>query len=49
LPNIGGTIPNDAFSVNLGLPTLWIPHPYPGCRQHELNEHLPASIALEGL
>lgn len=49
LPNIGGTIPNDAFSVNLGLPTLWIPHSYPGCRQHGPNEHLPASIAREGI
>jgi acetylornithine deacetylase/succinyl-diaminopimelate desuccinylase-like protein len=48
LPNIGGTIPNDAFSVNLGLPTLWIPHSYPGCRQHGPNEHLPISIAEEG-
>ena len=34
LPNLGGTLPNDAFSELLGLPTIWIPHSYPGCSQH---------------
>lgn len=49
VPNLGGTVPNDAFSDILGLPTLWIPHSYPGCKQHAADEHLPMSIAQEGL
>ncbi|WP_266034751.1 M20 family metallopeptidase [Brucella intermedia] len=48
-PNIGGTVPNDAFSDILGLPTIWVPHSYPGCRQHGPDEHLPHQIAREGL
>jgi acetylornithine deacetylase/succinyl-diaminopimelate desuccinylase-like protein len=49
LPNLGGTLPNDAFADILGLPTIWIPHSYPGCSQHAANEHLLASVAREGL
>jgi acetylornithine deacetylase/succinyl-diaminopimelate desuccinylase-like protein len=49
LPNLGGTLPNDAFAELLGLPTLWVPHSYPGCSQHAANEHLLASVAREGL
>ena len=49
VPNLGGTVPNDAFSDILLLPTIWIPHSYPGCRQHAPNEHLPLSIVRQGL
>ncbi|QHI99676.1 M20/M25/M40 family metallo-hydrolase [Xylophilus rhododendri] len=49
LPNLGGTIPNDAFSEVLGLPTVWVPHSYPACSQHAPNEHLLGSVAREGL
>jgi acetylornithine deacetylase/succinyl-diaminopimelate desuccinylase-like protein len=49
LPNLGGTLPNDAFAEILGLPTIWIPHSYPGCSQHAPNEHLLAPLAREGL
>lgn len=49
LPNLGGSLPNDAFSEILQLPTVWIPHSYPGCSQHAPNEHLPIDIAREGL
>jgi acetylornithine deacetylase/succinyl-diaminopimelate desuccinylase-like protein len=49
LPNLGGSLPNDAFSVLLGLPTVWVPHSYPGCSQHAPNEHLPLAIVREGL
>ncbi|MBB3214708.1 acetylornithine deacetylase/succinyl-diaminopimelate desuccinylase-like protein [Herbaspirillum sp. Sphag1AN] len=49
LPNLGGTLPNDVFANVLGLPTLWIPHSYPGCAQHAANEHMLASIADEGM
>jgi acetylornithine deacetylase/succinyl-diaminopimelate desuccinylase-like protein len=49
LPNLGGSLPNDIFADNLGLPTVWVPHSYPGCSQHAPNEHLPLPIAREGL
>ncbi|MBB3455962.1 acetylornithine deacetylase/succinyl-diaminopimelate desuccinylase-like protein [Rhizobium sp. BK313] len=49
LPNLGGSLPNNIFSDLLGLPTIWIPHSYPGCLQHAANEHLPVSIVHEGL
>ncbi|OZC55602.1 hypothetical protein CH267_13680 [Rhodococcus sp. 06-621-2] len=49
LPNIGGSLPNYVFTDILGLPTVWMPHSYPGCRQHAPDEHLLASIAREGL
>jgi acetylornithine deacetylase/succinyl-diaminopimelate desuccinylase-like protein len=49
LPNLGGSLPNDAFSEILGMRTIWVPHSYPGCSQHAPNEHLPTHIAREGL
>ncbi len=49
LPNLGGSLPNDIFMNLLGLPTLWVPHSYPGCNQHAANEHLLPSVAREGL
>ncbi|MGN7292707.1 M20 family metallopeptidase [Rhizobium sp. SAFR-030] len=49
LPNLGGSLPNNIFSDQLGLPTVWIPHSYPGCLQHAANEHLPVGIVREGL
>jgi hypothetical protein len=49
LPNFGGSLPNDAFAEVLGLPTIWIPHSYPGCSQHAPNEHLPPEILRQGL
>lgn len=49
LPNLGGSLPNNIFSDILGLPTIWIPHSYPGCLQHAPDEHLPVSIVQEGL
>lgn len=49
LPNLGGSIPNDAFSDILGLPTIWIPHSYPACSQHAPDEHMLADVAREGL
>jgi acetylornithine deacetylase/succinyl-diaminopimelate desuccinylase-like protein len=49
LPNLGGTLPNDAFAEVLGLPTIWIPHSYPACSQHAAGEHLLGSVAREGL
>jgi acetylornithine deacetylase/succinyl-diaminopimelate desuccinylase-like protein len=49
LPNLGGTIPNDAFADELGLCTIWVPHSYPACAQHAPNEHLLAPVAREAL
>ncbi|WP_447927347.1 M20 family metallopeptidase [Vreelandella sp. EE27] len=49
IPNFGGALPNDTFSEILGLPTIWVPHSYPGCKQHAANEHLPKQLAYEGL
>lgn len=49
LPNLGGSLPNDIFSEVLGLPTIWVPHSFPGCSQHAPNEHLPPAILREGL
>ena len=49
LPNLGGSLPNDIFSDLLGLPTIWVPHSYPGCSQHAPNEHLPCNLAREAL
>lgn len=49
LPNLGGSLPNDIFSDGLGLPTVWVPHSYPGCSQHAPNEHLPLAIARDAL
>ncbi|MCP4023222.1 MAG: M20 family metallopeptidase [Desulfobacteraceae bacterium] len=49
LPNLGGTLPNDAFSHVIGMPTIWVPHSYGGCNQHAPNEHFLGKIAFEGL
>lgn len=48
-PNLGGTVPNDVFADILEQPTIWVPHSYPGCRQHGPDEHLPVDIARGGL
>lgn len=49
LPNLGGTLPNDAFSHVIGMPTIWIPHSYGGCNQHAPNEHVSGEIIKQGL
>ena len=49
LPNFGGSLPNDVFADELGLPTLWVPHSHPGCNQHAPDEHLLLAVAAEGL
>lgn len=49
LPNLGGSLPNDAFSKILGLPTVWVPHSYAACSQHAPNEHMLGSVARESL
>src|SRR6516162_3137617 len=49
LPNFGGSLPNDVFSDILGLPTIWVPHSYPGCSQHAPDEHILLSVTEEAL
>lgn len=49
LPNLGGTLPNDAFADILGLPTVWVPHSYPACAQHAPDEHFLAPLGREAL
>ena len=49
LPNFGGSLPNDVFSDALGLPTIWVPHSYPGCSQHAPDEHILLSVTEEAL
>ena len=49
LPNLGGSLPNDVFTDELALPTIWIPHSYPACAQHAPDEHLLAPLAREAL
>jgi len=49
LPNLGGSLPNDVFTDDLGLPTIWIPHSYPACAQHAPDEHLLGSLARQAL
>ncbi len=49
LPNFGGSLPNEVFSEALGLPTIWVPHSYPGCSQHAPNEHILLPVTEEAL
>jgi acetylornithine deacetylase/succinyl-diaminopimelate desuccinylase-like protein len=49
LPNFGGSLPNDVFSDTLGLPTIWVPHSYPGCSQHAPDEHILLSVTEQAL
>lgn len=49
LPSLGGSLPNDIFTEILGLPTVWVPHSYPGCSQHAPNEHLPRALFPEAV
>src|SRR5438445_3716174 len=49
LPNFGGSLPNDVFSDCLGLPTIWVPHSYPGCSQQAPDEHILLPVTEEAL
>jgi hypothetical protein len=49
LPNLGGSLPNDAFADELGMCTVWVPHSYPACAQHAPDEHLLGPLARQAL
>jgi len=40
IPSTGGSICNDIFTDDLGMPTIWIPHSYASCSQHWPDEHI---------
>jgi acetylornithine deacetylase/succinyl-diaminopimelate desuccinylase-like protein len=49
IPNSSGGLPGDVFVDCLGVPLVWIPHSYNGCKQHGPDEHLMVGPAREGL
>ncbi len=49
IPNSSGGLPGDVFVDHLGVPLVWVPHSYNGCKQHGPDEHLLTGPAREGL
>lgn len=49
IPNASGGLPGDVFVDHLGVPLVWVPHSYNGCKQHGPDEHFLAANAREGL
>lgn len=49
LPNLAGSLPNEAFTDILGLPTVWVPHSYGGCSQHAPDEHVLLPVCREAM
>ena len=43
------TVPSDAFARQLRVPTIWVPHSYPGCSQHAPDEHILLPVTEEAL
>ena len=40
IPSTGGSICNDLFTDDLGMPAIWVPHSYASCSQHWPDEHI---------
>jgi acetylornithine deacetylase/succinyl-diaminopimelate desuccinylase-like protein len=49
IPNSSGGLPGDVFVDHLGVPLVWVPHSYNGCKQHGPDEHLLKATAREGI
>lgn len=49
IPNASGGLPGHVFVNHLGVPLLWIPHSYNGCRQHGPDEHALPELFREGI
>jgi acetylornithine deacetylase/succinyl-diaminopimelate desuccinylase-like protein len=49
IPNSSGGLPGDVFVDYLGVPLVWIPHSYNGCKQHGPDEHYLIGPAREGI
>jgi acetylornithine deacetylase/succinyl-diaminopimelate desuccinylase-like protein len=49
VPSMGGSICNDIFTDDLGMPTVWIPHSYASCSQHWPDEHILVPLTRSAL
>ncbi|WP_426958745.1 M20/M25/M40 family metallo-hydrolase [Muricoccus radiodurans] len=49
IPNASGGLPGDVFVDHLGVPLVWVPHSYNGCKQHGPDEHVLPAMVREGL
>lgn len=49
LPCSSGSNPSEIFKAGLGVPVMWMPHSYAGCKQHGADEHGLKSLFREGL
>lgn len=51
IPSSGGSICNDVFTDDLGMPAIWVPHSYASCSQHWPDEHvlMPIMKSAAGL
>ena len=49
IPNSSGGLPGDVFVDHLGVPLVWVPHSYNGCKQHGPDEHYLIAPAREGI
>jgi acetylornithine deacetylase/succinyl-diaminopimelate desuccinylase-like protein len=49
IPNSSGGLPGDVFVDHLGVPLVWVPHSYNGCKQHGPDEPLLKSTARAGI
>ena len=49
IPNASGGLPGDVFIDHLGVPLIWVPHSYNGCKQHGPDEHYLTGPAREGI
>ncbi len=49
IPNASGGLPGDVFVDHLGVPLIWVPHSYNGCKQHGPDEHFVPRIGREAI
>ncbi len=49
IPSSGGSICNDVFTDDLGMPTIWIPHSYASCSQHWPDEHILVPLSRSAI
>jgi acetylornithine deacetylase/succinyl-diaminopimelate desuccinylase-like protein len=49
IPNAAGGLPGDVFVDHLGVPLVWVPHSYNGCKQHGPDEHVLVPAMREAI
>ena len=49
IPSMGGSICNDVFTDDLGIPAIWIPHSYASCSQHWPDEHILMPVSRSAI